>query len=57
MASPHVAGAAALLVPQLGRDPARIQRALQQSTADLGPRGTDPTKARAGSMSQARSGW
>lgn len=42
MASPHVAGAAALLVEQLGRSPAQIQARLQQSADDLGPNGTDP---------------
>ena len=42
MASPHVAGAAALLVPQLGRDPGAIRARLRQTADDLGPNGTDP---------------
>lgn len=42
MASPHVTGAAALLVPTLGRNPGAIRAALQQSADDLGQVGTDP---------------
>jgi subtilisin family serine protease len=42
MAAPHVAGAAALLVPALGRSPAAIDARLQQSGDDLGQPGTDP---------------
>lgn len=42
MASPHVAGTAALLVEDYGRRPGRITSALQQSADDLGQRGTDP---------------
>ncbi len=42
MASPHVAGAAALLVEDLGRNPGAIRAALQQSADDLGQPGTDP---------------
>jgi subtilisin family serine protease len=42
MASPHVAGTAALLVPVLGRDPGAIKSRLQTSADDLGPVGTDP---------------
>ena len=42
MASPHVAGTAALLVPILGRDPGAIKSRLQGSADDLGPVGADP---------------
>lgn len=42
MAAPHVAGAAAMLVPQLGRNPAGIHARLQKSADDLGQSGTDP---------------
>ena len=42
MASPHVAGTAALLVPTLGRDPGAIKSALQGTADDLGQVGTDP---------------
>jgi hypothetical protein len=42
MASPHVAGTAAMLVPILGRDPGAIKSRLQGSADDLGPKGTDP---------------
>jgi subtilisin family serine protease len=42
MASPHVAGTAALLVAQLGRNPGAIKTRLQQSADDLGPAGADP---------------
>ena len=42
MASPHVAGAAALLVEQLGRNPAAIRARLEQTADDLGQSGTDP---------------
>jgi subtilisin family serine protease len=42
MASPHVAGAAALLVQQLGRDPAAIKARLLDTADDLGQSGTDP---------------
>lgn len=42
MASPHVAGLAALLVEDFGRNPGRIQTKIQQSADDLGQRGTDP---------------
>ncbi|HEU4830490.1 MAG TPA: S8 family serine peptidase [Gemmatimonadales bacterium] len=41
MAAPHVAGAAAMLVPQLGRSPAAIHARLQKSADDLGQSGTD----------------
>lgn len=40
--APHVAGAAALLVAQLGRNPAAIRARLLQTADDLGPNGTDP---------------
>jgi subtilisin family serine protease len=42
MASPHVAGLAALLVEDYGRNPGRIKTAIQQGADDLGQRGTDP---------------
>ena len=42
MASPHVAGLAALLVEDFGRNPAQIRAAIEQSAVDLGQPGTDP---------------
>ena len=42
MASPHVAGLAALLVEDLGRNPRRILNQMQRTADDLGARGTDP---------------
>src|SRR6266700_3329864 len=42
MAAPHVSGAAALLVPILGRSPARIKARLQQSADDVAGNGTSP---------------
>jgi len=42
MASPHVAGTAALLVAQLGRNPGAIKTRLQNSADDLGKVGADP---------------
>jgi subtilisin family serine protease len=42
MASPHVAGVAALLVDHMGGGPARIKAALAQTADDLGQRGADP---------------
>lgn len=42
MASPHVAGLAALMVEDYGRDPGAIKEAIQDSADDLGQRGTDP---------------
>lgn len=43
MAAPHVAGLAALLVEDIGRNkPSQIKAALQQSADDLGQPGTDP---------------
>lgn len=42
MASPHVAGTAALIAEDVGRNPAQIRAKLQQSADDLGEAGTDP---------------
>ena len=43
MAAPHVAGLAALLIEDLGRNnPAQVKARLQQSADDLGQPGTDP---------------
>ena len=42
MASPHVAGLAAMLVPSLGRDPGAIRGKIQQTAIDLGKKGADP---------------
>jgi len=42
MASPHVAGLAAMLVDQYGNNPGRIKTALQQGAEDLGQPGVDP---------------
>jgi subtilisin family serine protease len=42
MASPHVAGTAALLVERLGRNPGAIKTRLQQTADDLGQPGVDP---------------
>jgi subtilisin family serine protease len=42
MASPHVAGLAALLVEEYGRNPGRIKAAIQNGADDLGQVGTDP---------------
>ena len=42
MAAPHVAGAAALLVSVLGRNPAQIRARLQQSADNIGGNGTSP---------------
>jgi subtilisin family serine protease len=42
MASPHVAGLAALMVEDFGRKPGRIKNKIQQSADDLGQPGTDP---------------
>ncbi|MEJ2540292.1 MAG: S8 family serine peptidase, partial [Gemmatimonadota bacterium] len=41
MASPHVAGLAALLVEDYGRNPGQIKAAILQGADDLGQRGTD----------------
>jgi subtilisin family serine protease len=41
MASPHVAGLAALVVEDVGRNPARVKTRIQQGADDLGQRGTD----------------
>jgi lantibiotic leader peptide-processing serine protease len=42
MASPHVAGLAALLVEDYGRNPGRIRAAIQNSADDVGDPGVDP---------------
>lgn len=42
MASPHVAGLAALMVEDYGRNPGKVKTAIQNSADDLGQRGTDP---------------
>jgi subtilisin family serine protease len=42
MASPHVAGLAALIVEDVGRNPAQVRARLQQTADDLGEAGTDP---------------
>ena len=42
MAAPHVTGTAALLVSQLGRNPAAIKARLQKTTDDTDGPGTDP---------------
>jgi len=42
MSSPHVAGLAALMVEDYGRNPGRIKSAIQKSADDLGQPGTDP---------------
>jgi lantibiotic leader peptide-processing serine protease len=42
MSAPHVAGLAALLVEQYGRNPGRIRTAIQRSADDLGQQGADP---------------
>jgi len=43
MASPHVAGLAALVVENVGKDkPSQVKAILQQSADDLGQPGTDP---------------
>jgi subtilisin family serine protease len=42
-AAPHVAGLAALLVAEMGKDrPVQIKARIQQSALDLGQPGTDP---------------
>lgn len=41
MAAPHVAGAAALVVPELGRRPAAVRHRLLSTSDDLGSIGTD----------------
>jgi len=42
MASPHVAGVAALLVERVGRNPGQIRTILQNTADDLGKPGADP---------------
>ena len=41
MAAPHVSGTAALLVAQIGRNPAQIKAQIQQTADDLGKPGVD----------------
>ena len=53
MAAPHVSGAASLLVPRLGRNPAAIDAHLRNTLDDLGQRGTDPRYGR-GRLNVAR---
>ena len=43
MASPHVAGVAALLVDQVGKNnPAQLRAAVKDASDDLGANGRDP---------------
>jgi lantibiotic leader peptide-processing serine protease len=42
MAAPHVSGAAALVVEDVGRSPAQVRVRLEQTADDLGQPGTDP---------------
>jgi lantibiotic leader peptide-processing serine protease len=42
MASPHVAGLAALLVEDYGKNPGRISSRLHQTADKLGESGNDP---------------
>ncbi len=42
MATPHVAGAAALVISAGITDPADVERILKESTRDAGPKGWDP---------------
>lgn len=42
MAAPHTAGAAALVVEDVGRSPSRVRARLQQTADDLGQPGADP---------------
>ncbi|MGW8282863.1 MAG: S8 family peptidase [Gemmatimonadota bacterium] len=42
MSSPHVAGLAALMVEDYGKNPAQVKTKIQQSADDLGQPGTDP---------------
>lgn len=53
MATPHAAGVAALIVEDVGRDPARVRTRLQQTADDLGESGTDPFYGR-GRINAAR---
>ena len=41
MSAPHVSGTAALLVAELGRNPAQIRARIEQTADDLGKPGTD----------------
>ena len=42
MASPHVAGIAALVVEDVGRDPGAVKARIRQTADDLGRVGVDP---------------
>lgn len=54
MASPHVAGVAALIVEDVGPDqPSQVKNRLQQTADDLGEPGTDPAYGR-GRLNAAR---
>jgi subtilisin family serine protease len=53
LAAPHVAGAAALVAEDVGRDPSRIRTRLEQTADDLGQPGTDPVYGR-GRLNVAR---
>jgi subtilisin family serine protease len=54
MASPHVAGLAALMVERLGKDPAAVSNAIKRGADDLGQRGSDPIYGK-GRINVARS--
>ena len=41
MSAPHVSGTAALLVPELGRNPSQIRARIEKTADDLGKPGTD----------------
>ncbi|HEX6372608.1 MAG TPA: S8 family serine peptidase [Longimicrobium sp.] len=53
LSAPHVAGAAALVAEDVGRDPSRIRTRLEQTADDLGHPGTDPFYGR-GRLNVAR---
>ena len=42
MASPHVAGLAALVVEDVGENPGRVKSIIRNSADDLGKKGKDP---------------
>jgi len=46
MATPHVAGTAALIAESVGRDPSQVEARLEQTADDLGQPGTDPAYGR-----------
>jgi len=54
MASPHVAGLAALLVETEGKNPGQIANAIKKGADDLGAKGTDPVYGK-GRINVARS--